>query len=255
MFSWLPVTVRGGEGGDKLVVESPESKLETVRALLAFDGGSGAGVGNSNDADHFMLVNTGDTAVDDVLNVTRFVVEVESMGLDLDSSSWAPDNSYWINFRSATSGTFTLEVFDPVTNNTTVNDVAYPITESELEIVIQDMIIPAERNETCGSIGNSECTDAVKVWSIGNDAFIVFFVGERLRDGVTLNVTEKALSNFVPEYFQNVTNDFLHQNSDVLYTNVEVLDIFMGEMDTVLNIRGKWEVLLAGKCVTLVQSC
>jgi len=82
-----PFIVRGGEGGDTLTVESGESKLDKIQALLAYDGGSGTGTGNTNEVDHFIMVDHNDTAVDDVLNLTRFVVEAASMGFD--NSRWA----------------------------------------------------------------------------------------------------------------------------------------------------------------------
>jgi hypothetical protein len=240
----LLIKVRGGEGGDTLTVESDESKLDKIQALLAFDGGSG----NSNDIDHFIMINNADVLNDDVLNLTRFVVETASMGFD--NSSWAPESSYWINLRDATEGTFTLEVFDPVMSYTETRIIAYPINETALESIIQRMIIPKEEElDTCGEIGTSKCTNAVKVWSVGDDAFAVFFVGERIYDGVLLNMTEKKLDNFVPEFFQNITNDILQQNSDVVYTNVETLGIFMGDLDVVINVRGKFLLgqLNAGK--------
>lgn len=239
-------SVRGGEGGDTLTVASPESKLDAIQALLAFDGGSGGGVGNSNDHDHFRLINVADTSVDDVLNVTRSVIEVKSMGFD--DSSWAPASSYWINLRDATSGTFTVEIFDPLKNKNESRAVPFPVGEQELETIIQRMIVPAEIElDSCGSFGTSKCTNAVKVWAVGEHAFVVFFTGERLYDGVTMNITEKALSTFVPEYFQNVTNDILQQNSDIFYRNVETLDISMGDLDTVVNIRGEFNAGASAK--------
>ena len=252
MFNYI---VRGDEGGDTVRVESPESKVNTIQALLAVDGGTGPGAGNANDVDQFIIVNVGDNVLDDVLNVTRFVVEAPSMGFD--DSSWSPDSSYWINLRGATGGSFTLEVFDPLTNNTTSEVVSFPVDERELETIIQRMIIPASvEGGSCGLHGTSKCTNAVKIWSVGEDAFVVFFVGERLHDGVRLNMTETDLANFVPEYFQNVTNDILRQNSDVFYRNVETLDIYMGDRDVVLNIRGMAArgVLVAAMGVELMNA-
>mmetsp|Transcript_32748 Transcript_32748/g.68855 ORF Transcript_32748/g.68855 Transcript_32748/m.68855 type:complete len:347 (+) Transcript_32748:489-1529(+) len=103
------------------------------------------------------------------------------------------------------------------------------------------MIIPEEDElDSCGELETSKCTNAVKVWSVSDHAFAIFFVGERLNNGMILNmtVTEEMLDDFVPEYFQNVTNDILQQNSDLIYTNVEILNIFMGDLDVVVNVRG-----------------
>ena len=58
------MAVRGGPGSDLLNVSSPNSKLDQIQALLAFDGGSGSGIANSAEVDHFVLVNTADTNVD-----------------------------------------------------------------------------------------------------------------------------------------------------------------------------------------------
>jgi hypothetical protein len=46
------------------------------------------------------------------------------------------------------------------------------------------------------------------------------------------------LVNFQSEMFQNLTNDILNKHSDVIYGNVEVLNVSMGAAGTVLNIRG-----------------
>lgn len=200
--------MRGGPGSDLLNVSSPDSKLDQIQALLGFDGGSGSGIANSGELDQCVLVDTADTEVNDVLNVTRAVIEVASMGFD--GSSYSPEQSYWVNLRNAASGTFTLELFDPVLNTALIQDIEYPISEEDLENTIQRMIIPAEEElSSCGSQGTTKCTSVVKVRFVGNDAFLVFFMGDKLYDGVTLNVTDKSLSNFAPEIFQNVTNDCL----------------------------------------------
>lgn len=211
--------------------------MDTIQSLLAFDGGKG-------ESDTFTLVNTNDNEADNVLNVTRFVIEFASMGYD--NSSWSPERSYWINLRNATSGTFTLEIYDPPSGEVRKETINYPVEqegletqEESLEAIIQRMIIPDENKTTCGLNGTSVCTNAVKVYSLGDDAFLVFFLGERLNYNMELNMTEKSLDDgFVPEYFQNNTNDILFQNSDAVYTAVEYLDIFMGDLDIVLNVRG-----------------
>ncbi len=222
-------SVRGGPGNDTATIASEDSKLDKIQALLSFDGGMGG-------EDELVLVNTNDIQVDDVLNVTRFIIETASMGFD--RSSYAPEGSYWINLRGATSGTFTLELYDSVTSRSVTENVSFPTTEKELEALIQRMIIPSERERRCGSIGTSMCTNAVKVYGLGTDAYLIFFMGERLFDGVSLNLTDVALDGFMSESFQNKSNDILLQNSDVVYVGVEVLDIYMGDLDVVLNIRG-----------------
>ena len=83
----------------------------------------------------------------------------------------------------------------------------------------------------------SQCANAVKVWPVG-DSLVVFFVGERLGANVTLTLYTDELADFIPELFQNRTNDLLARNSDVVYANLEVLDVWMGKDDLVTNVRG-----------------
>ena len=46
------------------------------------------------------------------------------------------------------------------------------------------------------------------------------------------------MENFYSETYLNSTNDILDVNSDVAYTNVERLDIYTGEQEIVVNVRG-----------------
>lgn len=76
-----PLIVNGNEGDDSVHVSSDESKLDLIHALLAFDGGN---AGN----DKFILDNSNDDSVDDVLTMSRLFVEVKSMvapELDVES--------------------------------------------------------------------------------------------------------------------------------------------------------------------------
>ena len=265
--------VNGGEGSDTVTVASDASKLDRIQALLAVDGGK---LGE----DKLVLENSADDGVDDVLNVTRLLVEVESMRAVVASptnqnttssnattnettvetnqnatssnattnettvetnqnatSSNATTNettvevnnpilpwdSYLVNLKNATSGTFRLGLSDPSTNQTnSTSDLDYSISAEDMELALQQLLIPEKK--TCGKENSSKCSNAVRVWRMGDsDVFAVFFVGERLGGGVTLDLFTDSL-DFDSETFLNSTNDILAKNSDVAYTNVEVLD-------------------------------
>jgi len=227
-----PLVVHGKDGEDTLTVSSDESKLDKIQALLVFDGGSDVA-----STDSIIVNNTGDQSVDDVLNVTRLLVEVPSMAFD--DGSLAPKDSYLINLRGATGGNFTLEVSDPESDEPTNVTMAYtPNNASLLESLIQRALIPLESEKSCGSSQTSKCSNAVRVWQMG-DGYAVFFVGERLNSTVAIRLFTDDLESFEPELFQNKTNDILRRNSDLAYANVEKLDIAMGNRSVVVNVRGK----------------
>jgi len=242
-----PFLIHGKNGSDKVIVSSDEYKLENISALLGFDGGDG-------ESDELILNNTGDTDTDDVLNVTRFVVEVPSMQLG-ESSTRVPSVSYLLNFRRATGGSFTLGVVDPLQSSLEPKTLAlaYPVGGNKyesatlIEAAIQRMVIPKDKElDSCGYAATSKCSNAVKVWPVADDAFAVFFLGERLGVDMELTLKTDNLTGFDEEMFLNVTkdiinatNDIIKQNSDVCYSNLELLTINMGDVaDTVVNVRG-----------------
>ena len=227
-----PFIVRGENGDDTVIVSSDESKLNHIKALLAFDGG----VGN----DELILDNSqGD---DDVLNVTRAHVEMESLkfhheGL-FDSLLEAPRYSYWLDFRGAVEGDFILEVTDSVTGIKARKNVPYPLTAERLRDYIFYSIIPEGEESSCGELSTSPCAPVAKVVAVG-EAFAIFFVGERKLTGAEVNITSTAnLTNYTPEMFQNITQTIIQRNSDISYYNVEHLNVQMGGQSTVLNVRG-----------------
>ena len=246
-----PFIIHGREGSDAVTVESEEGKLDKIQALLAFDGGD-----EDEGSDTLLLNNTADSDTDDVWNVTRFVVEVASMDF-VANSSMAPFVSYLLNFQSATGGTFTLGVSDPIENVPKSKTLTYPVAGNKydsaalLESTIQRLVIPKEDElDTCGELGTSKCASAVKVFPVGDDSFVVFFVGERLKEDIELTLSTE-LTGFSSEMFLNETNDIIKQNSDICYSNLEVLEIYTGDLDDkVLNIRGTFGFvsILPGSC-------
>lgn len=236
-----PVLIHGEAGSDTVTVADDDKKLDRIRALLAFDGGS-----EDDGVDQLVINNIGDTDTDDVLNVTRFIVEVESMNTT-EALPRAPEVSYLLNFRRANVGFITLEVQDPVENVNVVSPpLPYPFADDKydaaatLENIIQRMIIPEDKElDSCGELSTTKCTNAVKVWPVADDAFAVFFAGERLEQDMKLKLNTEALE-FDEEMFLNVTNDIIQQNSDICYSSLSFLNISTGDLDyLVANVRGK----------------
>lgn len=231
-----PLLVNGEEGSDSVHVSSDEHQLNKILSLLAFDGGT-------EGLDSLTLDNSADLAVDDVLNVTRLLIEVESMkAAPLNDTAQSnvtaknpilPEDSYIIMLRNSTGGSFNISF--PALNLT--SSIAYPTTAGSIENTINSMLIPDTKS--CGKLNTSSCGTAVKVWQLGNsDAFVIFFVGERLNAGLELALNTSGLTDFYSETFLNETNDIISKNSDIAYTNVEKLTIIMGHQTIVSNIRG-----------------
>ena len=248
-----PLLVNGEDGTDNVVVSSDELKVDGIDALLAFDGGE------SDEQDFLLFENSGDwRGLDDVVNVTRLIVEVYSMEApDLDptdneTNPILPRDSYIITLRNATGGSFTLSLDDPSTNRTNLisKTIEYPTTATIVKdrinsLLYPDIIIdsmPISGHETCGKHSNSACSSSVLVWQMGSSeesqTFLIFFAGQRLNAGITLSFNTDGLNDFYTEKFNNNTNDAIFVNSDIAYTNVDILHIYMGEMDTVVNLRG-----------------
>ena len=256
-----PFIIQGGPGDDNVVVSSNSSKLDEIRALLAFDGGS------DDDGDALTLDNTADTEVDDILNLTRLLIEVDSMSpLPATDTSDLPESynsaveiapvlpreSYLINLRNASGGSLTLVVQDPTDNSSLVDGIQanrtltieYPFNASVLEGWLQELLIPgssnAETSKQCGELGTTKCSNAVRVWQLGDtDIFAIFFLGERLNSDVSIiKMDTYGLINFDGELFQNRSNDLLFKNSDVAYSTVDTLNIKMGHQNIVCNVRG-----------------
>lgn len=231
-----PMLINGEEGTDTVHVSSDEQKLNEIMALLAFDGGDGT------EDDALILDNSADTLVDDVLNVTRLLVEVESMQISPSvtppgnetKNPILPRESYLITLRNSTGGNFTLSF--PSLNLTTP-PIDYPTTAKNIENEMESVLTPHPK--TCGIENTSQCSSAVRVWQLGNsDTFAIFFVGEMLNADIGLSLNTDNLLHFDSETFLNQTNDILSKNSDVAYTNVEQLSILMGHQTIVSNIRG-----------------
>lgn len=237
-----PLIVQGGDGDDFIRAV----KLDEIRGLLCVDGGGGGGV------DSLLLDGTA-SSIDDRLNLTRFIVETPSM----DKSSDNALKAYLLNLYGATGGTFELQVDDTQNNGTlqtqsfdlsTLGDSVVGLTASdeykaakELEFLIAGLVLGTDR-DTCGTRGNSDCSDVVQVWPIGPQAFAIFVAGERRFGNLGINLTSTVdLVGFEPEYFLNVTNNMLLQNQDLAYTLIENLDIRLGDgesLNVAVNVRG-----------------
>lgn len=100
-----PLIVMGNAGSDKVTV-SRDGRLDHINALLAFDGGLPAGL------DVLHLDNSNDEIIDDVLDVTRRTVQVESMSVpevsDEQKNPKLPRDSYLISINGATDGVFEI---------------------------------------------------------------------------------------------------------------------------------------------------
>ena len=204
-----PLVVHGGTGQDTCTLASEANTLDQLSALFVFDGGELDGT----EYDTLTLDNSAGTEEYDVLELTRF--SIETLGMDFvqqastDDGPGNPSDSYLINFQDATGGTFNLTVHDPVLGTTTPLEIDFPITAATLQTKIQRMIIPEEDElDSCGSLGTSKCTNAVKVWDVGT-GFAIFFIGERINEGVTLEFDPSNLVGFESENFLNATHDIL----------------------------------------------
>ena len=91
-----PMLINGGNGWDVVNVSSAEQrKVDNIRALLMFDGG------DDEDTDTLFLDNSGDTDRNDIFNVTRGLVEMESMvardeAFGSDTNPFLPRQSYLV---------------------------------------------------------------------------------------------------------------------------------------------------------------
>ena len=230
--------IHGGDGSDIVTVASNESTVDGIKGLLAFDGGD-----DDSGIDVLIVDDSGDTVSDDVLNVTRNTVEIESMSNTEDEGSRLSRDVFIFNLRGSTGGSFNLTVYDPINNETKNTGITYPVSSDIIEAALQNLLFPAADGDTCGKNETSRCAETVKVYSVGDEAFAVFFLGERLNDGVTLTLSTSGLAGFTSEMFVNETNDILLRSSDVAYADVEILDITMGnpmssESKVVVNVRG-----------------
>lgn len=92
-----PMLINGGNGLDAVNVSSAEErKVDKIRALLMFDGGE------DEDTDTLFLDNSGDTDQNDIFNVTRGLVEMESMvardeAFASDTNPFLPRQSYLVS--------------------------------------------------------------------------------------------------------------------------------------------------------------
>lgn len=235
-----PMLINGNDGNDEVHISSDEAKLNLINALLAFDGG------NDTDADVLTLNNTGDSGIDDVFTISRLMVTSDSMQpkvadiFDI-TNPVLPRESYLINLKNATGGSFTLSVKDPGHPGEKSVIIDYPTTTATIEQRLTSLLLggPKKVIKSCGMTKSSFCADPVAVRQLGgSDAFAVFFVGERLNKGVRLSLDTSKLIDFTSERYKNGTNDILNVNSDVAYTNVEVLKVYTGDKNIVMNVRG-----------------
>jgi hypothetical protein len=232
-----PLLINGERGGDTVYVSSDDAKLDLIDALLTFDGGNDAG-------DALILNNTGDSQIDDVLIVTRLIVQVESMRsifseYDNVTNPVLPRESFLVNLQNATGGTFILSVDDSAFSGKKNVSIAYPTNSSIIEQHLTTLLLGGPHAKNCGMKKTSYCADPVKVIQLGgSNTFAIFFIGERLNAGVKLSFETDLLIDFFSEQYKNATNDILHLTSDVAYTNVDELRIYMGKQDIVANIRG-----------------
>lgn len=228
-----PFIVNAGEGDDTLTISSTSSKLDEIMALVAFDGGPG-----DYSSDVLVVNNSGALSGEDpVLNLTRQVVEVDSM--TMPASSNAPRNCYLFSLRGAVNGTYDLVVTESLNETTSSQTVSVSVGTSadELEGILQAILFPEEFKSSCGLSGTTACSQSVKVYDQG-EGFLVTFIGERLNKGVSLNLITDNLDGFESEIFQGWANDILERQADIAYANVNQLDIFMGAGETVVNARG-----------------
>lgn len=232
-----PMLINGNDGNDSVYVSSNEAKLDHINALLTFDGG------HNIDADVLTLNNTGDSGINDVFTITRLMVISDSMQLSsadfFDSTNPVlPRESYLISLNNATGGYFTLSVNNPARpGQKSVID--YPTTAETIERSLTNLLLGGASTKSCGKKRTSYCASPVAVRQLGrSDTFAIFFVGERLNNGVVLSLDTSHLIDFNSERYKNSTNDILYVNSDVAYTNVEVLRVHTGYQNIVANIRG-----------------
>ena len=227
-----------GQGGDIVDVSSEETKLDVIQALQMYDGG------DDNDTDVLNLDNSGDSSVDNHINVTRLLVELESMevpqAMSDEINPIQPRESYLVTLRDATGGSFSFTLNDPPTQRTNIvtAQIPYPPTVRQIEYAIDMALLPDQKS--CGWLSTSDCASTTRVWQLGNsNTYFVAFVGERLNMGVSLALNSANLEDYYEEIFLNTTNDAIMKISDVAYTNVDDLVITLGyQGDVVGNIRG-----------------
>ena len=229
-----------GQGEDIVNVSSvDQNKLDVIQALLMYDGG------DDNDTDVLILDNSGDSSVDNHINVTRLLVELESMEVPQVMSSneinpIQPRESYLVTLRDATGGSFSFTLNDPFTQRTNIAtaQIPYPPTVRQIEYAIDMALLPNQKS--CGWLSTSDCASTARVWQLGNsDTYFIVFVGERLNVGVSLALNSANLEGYYEEIFLNATNDAIMKISDIAYSNVDDLVITLGyQGDVVGNIRG-----------------
>lgn len=232
-----PMLVNGETGNDTVYISSDEAKLNLINGLLTFDGGY------DKDEDVLILNNTADNGTDDILVITRLMVKVESMqpivaNISDNKTPVLPRDSYLIYLRNATGGNFTLSVDTPaIPGEKSVID--YPTSAEIIERSLTKLLLGETYAKTCGQAGTSYCADPVAVRQLGrSDAYAIFFIGERLNSSVSLSLDTAELIDFDSEQYKNSSNDILNVNSDVAYTNVDVLRAYTGQQDIVVNVRG-----------------
>lgn len=234
-----PLIVNGEGGNDTVTVSSDSAKLELINALLTFDGGDDTG-------DVLILNNTGDADIDDVLIITRLMVQVESMQSSSAQNNHnmtnpvLPQDSFLISLLNATGGSFTLSVEGPALIRGKKNvSISYPTSAEMIELSLTTLLLGGPYTKSCGKNNTSFCANPVAVRQLGgSDIFAIFFIGELLNANVSLSLDTQMLVDFRSEQYKNKTNDILFVSSDIAYTNVDILRAYTGKQDIVANVRG-----------------
>ena len=229
-----PMLINGGHGFDIVNVSSAEDrKLDAIQALLMFDGG------DDNSTDILFV----ESSENDVLNLTRLLVEMESMEVsheisENDVNPVLPRESYLVVLRDATAGHFSFTLNDPLTDfHRDTANIPYPPTVAQIEYAINMALL--QDQVSCGSSETSQCAPAAKVWQLGSSqTYFIAFVGERLNANVTLNLNGDDLENFSTEIFLNTTNNVIRKISDIAYTNID---------DLIVNMKSQSDIVVNGK--------
>ena len=161
-----PLIINGQGGDDTVLVSSDNEQLGLINALLAFDGGD-----ESSDGDVLILDNSEDYGIDDVLNVTRLMIEVESMDVppidtvnNTGKNPILPRDSYLINLQNSTDGSFVLSMNDTITHEAVEATLNYSgLTADAIEDALTTALFGSINSRSCGQDSSSYCADSVKV--------------------------------------------------------------------------------------------
>ena len=176
-----------------------------------------------------ILNNTGYTGIDDVLIITRLMVQVESMQSSPAqkhnmTNPVLPWDSFLINLLNATGGSFNLLVEDPmyVGGKKSVS-ISYPTSAEMIELRLTTLLLGGPYTESCGKANTSFCANPVAVRQLGgSNVFAIFFVEEMLDANVSLSLDTQMLIDFRSKQYKNRTNDILSVSSDITYCTFDL---------------------------------